>query len=147
MKIRLSTRLDAPADAVWRTLRKTELLRYLAWPLLSFDTRGLPKVWPESGVTRIESLLLFGVVPLWSHEIRIVQFDDTPRSLLTEERGGPVEVWNHRIGVEPLSDGGCLYTDEVELRAGAMTLSIWLFACLFYRYRQARWRGLAPLLG
>ena len=67
--------------------------------------------------------------------------------MLTNERGGPVRMWNHRIKVEPLSERRCLYTDELELRAGVLTAFVWLIAHLFYRYRQMRWRNLAQVLG
>jgi hypothetical protein len=35
-----------------------------------------------------------------------------------------------------------LSRDTVEVRAGVLTPFIWLFAQLFYRHRQRRWRAL-----
>jgi ligand-binding SRPBCC domain-containing protein len=144
--VSVSTKLDAPADVVWETLQKTELLLYVMRPLLT--VRGdLPKSWREAGQTvRIERLAFFGVVPLWEHEIRIVRFDDEKREALTEERGGPVTRWEHRIKVEPLSGVSCRYTDEILLEAGSLTPLVRLFAEIFYRHRQSRWRALARVL-
>jgi len=34
------------------------------------------------------------------------------------------------------------YTDEIEIQAGWLTPGIWLFAQLFYRHRQRRWKAL-----
>lgn len=48
--------------------------------------------------------------------------------------------------MEPLSETTCHYTDEVEIRAGRLTPLVWLFGHLFFRYRQMRWRTLAPVL-
>jgi hypothetical protein len=39
--------------------------------------------------------------------------------------------------------GGTLYRDQVTIQAGMFTPFIWLFAQLFYRHRQRRWRQLA----
>lgn len=55
--------------------------------------------------------MLFGVVPLWGHEIRIVRFDDERREALTNERGGPIKKWEHSIKMEALSESSCRYTD------------------------------------
>lgn len=145
--VRVSTRLEAPADLVWGTLRKTELLLYVMRPLLS--VRGeLPESWPGVGETvRIERLVLFGLVPLWPHEIRVLRFDEDAREALTEEAGGPVKVWRHRIKVEPLTQKSCRYTDEIEVEAGRLTPLVRVFAGVFYRHRQARWRALARVIG
>ena len=35
---------------------------------------------------------------------------------------------------------GTLYADEIEIRAGLLTVFVWLFAHGFYRYRQMRWQ-------
>ena len=96
---------------------------------------------------RVEKMLLFCVITAWSHELRMIRFDENEREILSHEQGGPVQIWNHRITVEPLSEKRCRYTDELEVQAGTLTPLIWLFAHLFYRYRQMRWRSLAQVLG
>lgn len=147
MRLSISTPLEAPADLVWKVLHKPQSLRYVAKPLLCF--RGdLPDRWPGPGeVVHVERMMFLCVIPAWSHELRIVRFDQDEYEILSNERGGPVRVWNHLIKLEPLSEGRCLYTDELEVHAGALTPFIWLFAHLFYRYRQMRWRSLAQVLG
>ncbi len=65
---------------------------------------------------------------------------------MTAEGGGPVRTWNHRLRFEPTGPSSCRYTDEVEIEAGPLTASVWLFAAIFYRYRQARWRSLTRVL-
>ena len=47
------------------------------------------------------------------------------------------------IEVAPRADGRTDYRDTVEIHAGLGTLPAWLFAQLFYRHRQRRWRALA----
>jgi hypothetical protein len=58
-----------------------------------------------------------------------------------------VRDWRHRITVDGEGWGSTRYMDEIEVRAGALTPLVWLYANLFYRYRQMRWRRLARKLG
>jgi hypothetical protein len=46
------------------------------------------------------------------------------------------------ITIEP-NAAGVVYRDRVEVRAGVLTPFIWVFAQIFYRHRQRRWRRLA----
>jgi hypothetical protein len=86
------------------------------------------------------------VIPAWKHEIRIVRVDEAARVIYTNERGGGVRKWNHRITIKPLSDDRCRYTDEIDIGAGPITPLVWAYAHVFYRYRQRRWRKLARRL-
>ena len=52
-----------------------------------------------------------------------------------------IPVWDHLITIEPVA-AGVLYRDQVEVRARVLTPFIWLFAQVFYRHRQRRWRKL-----
>jgi len=44
--------------------------------------------------------------------------------------------------VEALSGNRSRYTDHVDISAGLLTPGVWLFASLFYRARQQRWKRL-----
>ena len=57
-----------------------------------------------------------------------------------------IRKWDHWITVAPNPDGSTDYRDEVEISAGVLTPFVWIFAQLFYRHRQRRWRGLAATL-
>lgn len=35
-----------------------------------------------------------------------------------------------------------LYSDEVEVQAGLLTIFVWVFAWFFYKHRQKRWAQL-----
>jgi hypothetical protein len=63
--------------------------------------------------------------------------------ILTHESGGLISVWNHQMAVESKPDGQSVYSDVVEIRAGVFTPLVWLYANIFYRYRQMRWQLLA----
>jgi ligand-binding SRPBCC domain-containing protein len=144
--VRVSTRLSAPADLVWDTVQRTDTLRYVTRGLLGFRVAGeLPERLAAGETYRIR-LLFFGVVPAWRHEIHVVRVDGVGHEIRTEERGGPVRGWRHRITVDGEGWGSTRYMDEIEISAGALTPFVWIYAQLFYRYRQRRWRRLARSL-
>lgn len=147
MVVRVTTELEAPADKVWALLKRKQTFLYVVRGLM-----GLPaaREWPEEhreGLKLRGRLWFFHVVPGWEHEIRVVSVDEEKLELRTEERGGLVRTWNHRLKVEPVHEARSRYTDEIRLEAGVLTSLVWAFAHLFYRYRQARWRSLAKVLG
>jgi hypothetical protein len=152
--VRLSTTLPTSADRAWDAVQKVDTFRYVTRGVLGFRPETeVPERFAAGDIFRIR-LLFFHVVPVWRHELRIVRLDHSKRELYTHERGGPVRTWNHRITIEPPApsspheqDDSCLYTDEIEVRAGPFTPIVWLYAQLFYRYRQMRWRKLARALG
>jgi hypothetical protein len=56
-------------------------------------------------------------------------------------------VWNHNISFREVGPGKVSYADEIEIQAGWLTPAIWLFAHLFYRHRQRRWKVLLKKSG
>jgi ligand-binding SRPBCC domain-containing protein len=139
--VRVSTLLDAPPERVWELVKRADTFLYVTRPFLGFT--GVDE-WPETlaeGEGLGARLLGFGFIPLWRHEIVLVRLDDEAREIYTNEHGGPVRKWNHRITVEA-ANGRSRYTDEIEIGAGIFTPMTWLFASLFFRYRQMRWRRL-----
>lgn len=143
MLVRVTTRLPAPPDVVWDTVKQTDTLRYVTRGLLGFRVDGgIPERLAE-GETYHMRLLFFGVVPAWKHEIRVTRLDEEGHEIRTEEHGGPVRTWRHRITVDKEGWGSTRYLDEIDIRAGVLTPLVWFYAQLFYRYRQMRWRRLA----
>lgn len=93
-------------------------------------------------------IALFGVIPLGHQTLNLSGEDLStgsghPHYLLRDHgKGSWMQRWDHRIQIE--ADGkGCRYTDQLEVKAGLLTLPVWLFALCFYRHRQRRWRKLA----
>ncbi len=56
--------------------------------------------------------------------------------------GNLTKVWNHIINFHAIDEQTIEYTDEIEIKAGILTLSIWLFSQVFYRHRQNKWKKL-----
>ena len=144
--VRRTCVLDAPADVVWRALRAPAVLVHVAAPVLRMPAlERRERAWrPGEAVTTW--LLLFGLLPLSRHTVVVDVFDDAARTARTEEHGGPVSVWRHRLTVEPAGPDRCHYTDEIEIGAGALTGIVADFAAAFFRWRRHRWRRLARVL-
>jgi hypothetical protein len=107
--------------------------------------------WPEilmaPGVEVQTIVSPLGIPPGSPHTFRIVRVDEDAMEIDTNESGGFIRAWSHSMKVEPIDDARCRYSDRIELDAGPLTPLVWLFASLFYRYRQSRWRRLAMQLG
>ena len=143
MIARIDTYLPASAEKVWRTLLRRDTFLHITRGMLGF--RG-SDAWPErfwEGTVIHTRLLFFHAIPGWMHTLTVVHVDRENLVLTSEESGGIVKTWNHRIRVEPQNDDHCRYTDEIEIEAGPFTPLIWAWAHVFYRYRQHRWRRLA----
>jgi hypothetical protein len=65
--------------------------------------------------------------------------------VIRSHESGFCYTWDHTIRIAE-APSGCEYSDEIVIRAGLLTFLIWLYANVFYRYRQARWRKLANQL-
>jgi ligand-binding SRPBCC domain-containing protein len=144
-----SSLFAAPADRVWALFKDPETFRFIVAGMIGLDNVVLPADIREGTVIRMH------VRPLhlpggYAHEIRVVHLDDVNRSAMTEEHGGVIHRWRHRITVETLDAAHCQYTDNVDIDAGLFTPAIWAFARAFYRYRHGRWRRLlaqpAPII-
>ena len=144
MNVTVSTDLPIPAERACRLAQKPEIMNHVLWPWMS-ATPLMPLPDPVTEGDEIPVRLRFlGVLRGWKHTIRAARL--APHEIVSSERGGPITAWNHRLTFDPVSENSCRYTDTVEVRAGLGTPLAALFAHLIYRYRQARWRALAPIL-
>jgi hypothetical protein len=139
--IERNVELAAPASQVWAATRTPAAFRYVTRGMLRIT--GLPRTGRFGPQTQLEGwLLLGGVVPLHRHHLEVVRVDHAAMTLTSHERGGVLRRWDHDIIVERLDDDRSRYTDRVLIDAGRLTMPVALFAWLFYRYRQHRWRQL-----
>lgn len=148
MKLRLSTILNTPIEQVFEWLQTPRLLQYIAHPLIEFraiEPVTFPEVWTV-GDYRVEMRFL-GLIGIGEQNIRIrlepaQQIPGQRYQLLDDGYSHLIQRWHHTIYLEALHNGFTRYVDELELEAGLLTKPVWLFAYLFYTYRQHRWRQL-----
>lgn len=147
--VAVSSELPIPARKVAELVTRPALMRHVLWPIITFP--DLPERWGEhadgdrEGATVVQ-LRLLGVLPLWRHTVRVAHADPENLVAVTEEHGGPVRMWRHRLTAVPLGPDRCRYTDEVEIDAGRLTGASRVVARLLYRYRHRRWAALARVL-
>lgn len=144
MKAKISTIINTNENKMWDELQKVSSLMQVASPILKFrpqNNQTLPEKW-ELGTEYKLKLSFFGVVPLGDHFIRVVEINQKKKTIVSNEHGNLTKVWNHIIKIVPINDQSIEYTDEIEIKAGLLTLSIWLFVQIFYRHRQSKWKKL-----
>lgn len=141
MRCFVQTRLEAPAEAVWGAVKKPRTLFYVTRGFLGFSgSDHFPLEW-EPGQKVETRLWFFHILPGWKHILTVAEVNDREKLIRSHEYGG-FYTWDHTIRVMRNSSG-CIYSDEIEVHAGFLTFFIWIFANLFYRHRQMRWRILA----
>lgn len=148
LRLQLETVLECPADAAWDQERKVSHLLSISRPLIVFRLMDLS---PAAGLWHLGRVIelrgyVFGLVPLGRHRVEVVRLDPDGREIETEEGGGLIRSWRHRVTIRPMVPGRCRYQDDILIDAGVLTRPLWVLACLAYRLRQRRWRGLARRL-
>jgi ligand-binding SRPBCC domain-containing protein len=140
----LRTELPIPAEAAFALAQKPEVFSFVVAPILRMRRLRAPEKL-EPGAEVSARLWWFGMVPAWRHHVQVVRLGDN--EIYTNEHGGPVRTWNHRLTFEPLTATTCRYTDEIETDPGLRGLGTRVFARLMFRHRHRRWRLLASMLG
>ncbi|TVS19265.1 MAG: hypothetical protein EA417_00975 [Gammaproteobacteria bacterium] len=144
MLARISTQFACTESKLWQKLSKPESLQFVASPMLGFTPVEPGVLGSEWEVGRDYPLKLYFLkfIPLGRHTIQLVKVDRDQKLISSRESGLLAKVWNHDIFFQEIEPGLVSYTDEIEIRAGWLTPLIWLFAHVFYRHRQRRWKVL-----
>lgn len=144
MTTRISTIFNCSEEELWQKIIEPTSLQYVASPILSFvpiQEGSLSGEW-KVGTPYSLKLYFLKFIPLGQHTIKLVKIDKETNTIVSQENGHLAKVWNHIISFKEERPGVVSYTDEIEIRAGLLTPSIWLFSQLFYRHRQRRWKVL-----
>ena len=143
MRCFVQTHLDAPAEKVWAAAKQSATLLYVTRGFLGFsEANRMPMEWSVGTVFQTR-FWFFHVIPAWwKHTLAVMRIEANQKKIVSHEGGGMISVWNHALQKSALPSG-CNYDDDIEIKAGWLTPLIWLYANVFYRYRQARWRELA----
>ncbi len=149
MRVRVKTVLDAPAQWVWDMAQKPATLQHVSWPLLTFkpvETEEFPDRW-KMGTVQVR-LRLFGFLPAGKQVIEPSMSAHGPEGaddgcwLRDNGSGDIARIWDHWIRIRPRDSRSTHYVDDVRVKAGVLTPLVGLFAHVFYRYLQWRWRRL-----
>ncbi len=142
MIARIATQLPCSEQDLWQKIIEPKSLQFVASPLVSFEPvqqGALSGEW-QVGTPYTLTLHFLKVIPLGRHTIKLVRIDKETNTIVSQESGRLARVWNHTIYFREVGQDVVRYTDEIEIRAGLLTPAIWLFAHVFYRHRQRRWK-------
>ena len=139
MKVERSTILDAPVEEVNLLVTKFSTLKYISSPLLMFSLDSMDEeiTWRVGQIYEFK-LRKFGFIPLGKHSIEIVKI--TQNRISSVESGIFGNKWRHDIFLEEVADEKTRYTDLVDINSGILTPFIWVFAKIFYKHRQRKWK-------
>lgn len=140
----ISTKFACTENELWQQIRKPKSLQFVASPILSFipvELGVLDDEW-EVGQNYRLKLYFLKLVPLGHHTIHLTKIDRDENAISSRETGLLARVWNHNIFFKEIAPKLVSYTDEIEIQAGWLTPFIWMFAHVFYRHRQRRWKVL-----
>mgnify|MGYP000465861532 FL=1 len=115
---------------------------HVASPILKFkphEGHSIPERWSLGTEYKLK-LSFLGILPLGDHVITLVEINKDENRIISNEHGNLTKVWDHIIKFKAIDDQHIEYTDEIEIKAGVLTLPIWLFSQLFYRHRQNKWK-------
>ena len=144
MKAKISTIIKTSENKMWEELQKVSSLMYVASPILKFKPQEgylIPEKWSLGTEYKLK-LSFFGILPIGNHVIKLVEINKDENLIISNEYGKLTKVWDHIIKFKAIDDHIIEYTDEIEIKAGVLTLFIWLFSHIFYRHRQNKWKKL-----
>ncbi len=143
MRCFIQTHLESGAEKVWALVKESRTLLYVTRGFLGFSKADqMPPEWYPGAVANTR-FWFFHIFPAWwKHRLEVTQVEESRKQITSHEYGGMIRAWNHTIQVKPQASG-CSYSDEIEIEAGWLTVFVWLYANIFYGYRQARWRLLS----
>jgi len=147
MRAERTSLLDAPGPAVAKLLFDPQTMVFVMRPLVvvvPIDPPAFPPRWVP-GRYRVE-MRLFGFIPLGWQDIVVTEivadaaagrwgFRDAGQS-------GLVQRFDHQLILEGLDGERSRYTDRLDVDAGFMTATVWLFARAVFMWRHRRWRVL-----
>lgn len=125
-----SSTLNLNVEDAWNLLQHTDLLQEIAWPLMTYEG-DLPMCWRVGQSIDIKPKLL-GLIPQGSHFVRVVTINHDTHTIVTYEQSERIAHWNHTMQLTAVEPNRCMYTDTIDIDAGAAT---YRFAQLFYWHR------------
>lgn len=142
MIARISTYFDCNEEELWKRIIEPKSLQFVAAPILRFVPLIEGALNGEWVIGRTYELKLYflRIIPFGYHHITIVTIDRESNTIVSNESGTLVPVWHHTIRFGRCGQNKISYTDEIEIEVGWLKIPIWVFAQLFYRHRQRRWK-------
>lgn len=143
MKFKISTFLHCTPAEAYKHALTPRLLMQVAHPMVAFVPLEKNFALDSYPVLKANfKVKLLGFVSIGVHTMRL-STGKNEKGYWIRDNGfsGLCETWDHVMSIDVCQEG-CCYSDNVEIKAGILTLVICLYARLFYGHRQRRWRRL-----
>lgn len=139
MKVQVKSIFECRSKRLFDEIKKTKSLIYIAKPLIKFVpyNGNLMDRWEDGKY--LFSMYFLEFLPIGKQWI-VISIDDENMKMRDNGYSKLIKKWDHIISVEKIDDKNSLYTDTIDIKAGALTIFIVLYAHIFYRYRQLRWK-------
>ena len=147
LKIIISSNLNSIIEKIWDKILNIETLIYICKPMARFKLISNENIvkW-EMNKEYIFKLFIYGFLPLGKHKIILDKMDPENGLIISRENNNIVKIWNHKIFMENKGENIIEYTDEVDIYAGIFTFFVAVWAILFYKHRQKKWRKIVKTL-
>jgi len=144
MIAKISTVMKTSPELLWNEIIKPSSLQYVAAPILYFYPENGTDLKSKWEINKEYNLRLFFLkfIPFGFHKIIVKNIDISKNEIVTNESGLLAKVWNHTIKFNAINSNQIIYTDIIEIKAGFLTIFIWVFSHYFYRHRQRKWKKL-----
>ena len=142
VKVKITSIFNDNIKTIFLNLQNPYLLLKIASPILNFKTINpitLPNKWELNKKYKLK-LYFFNFLPIGFHNIKVVKIDSENYEIVSNEHGNITSIWNHYIYLKKIDEKKTEYTDIVEIKAGFLTLFVYIFAHFFYRHRQKKWK-------
>ena len=143
----IETKFKCDYKTVIKKVNMSVTLDYIAFPLLKFEPinpDNYPKIW-KNGKYQVY-MKLFSFFPFGKQFIGIEKFKENDQEeyiLRDNGTGDVIKRWDHWILIKKTNQHNLTrYIDRIDIKAGILTIFIWFFANIFYRWRQFRWKKL-----
>lgn len=144
----IETKFQCNYETVVQYVKRPITLDYIAFPILVFkniDPKNYPKIW-KNGTYQVK-MMLFNFIPFGKQYIKIEELKDKdPNEFIIRDNGTGdlIKKWDHWIIIKKINGNSEVvqYIDRIDIDAGLITSFIWIFANIFYRWRQFRWKSL-----
>lgn len=134
--------LNCNSGRLFNEVKKSKSFLYICKPLVQFlplPAQPFPEEWKE-GKYWVKVYLL-GFIPFGKQWI-VITIDQNQKHIRDNGYSKFISKWDHHIDLTDIGNNQTLYTDTINISAGMFTPFIVLFAHVFYRWRQKRWKKL-----
>lgn len=147
MIVNIETTFKCDYETIVKNLNNSATHKYITSPLMTFTPTNANEYDGDWINGKVEvSMKLFGLIPFGKQVFGIerIQEDDNDEYIIRDNgHGEMVSKWDHWVFIRRTNKvNKTIYIDRLEIKAGFLTFFVWIFANIFYRWRQFRWKKL-----